>query len=416
MQSSRRKTEGGRMHLVFLASLVPHATPTSGYELANAAIIDALRREGVRVTVLGYAWPDRVAEVAADAIVLGAVDVRTAMASTPQKVRWLARAVGSGMTFASAKVRIASPTRVRTALADLGPYDGYVVNSVQLAGAYPELFHDRPRLFVAHNVEHRSALENAAASAGFQRVLFRREARLLRRIESALCSDARFVFTFSQEDRIALGLDDPARSAVLPLVVGREPMSIAVPRARRCDAALLGTWTWEPNRLGLRWFLDEVTPHLRPSFRVRIGGSVPPGIDAHHPGVEFIGRVPDAPRFLSESSIVPLVSRAGTGVQIKTLEAFELGLPTVATQRSLRGIEDVPANCRVTDDPVAFARALEHAVDHPVEVVDGRIFHERRFERLQTVIRAGLRSLGRPLPIRAGPLPRASDPLRPESG
>src|SRR5690606_21885464 len=130
MQSSRRKTEGGRMHLVFLASLVPHATPTSGYELANAAIIDALRREGVRVTVLGYAWPDRVAEVAADAIVLGAVDVRTAMASTPQKVRWLARAVGSGMTFASAKVRIASPTRVRTALADLGPYDGYVVNSV----------------------------------------------------------------------------------------------------------------------------------------------------------------------------------------------------------------------------------------------------------------------------------------------
>src|SRR5690606_36461504 len=121
---------------------------------------------------------------------------------------------------------------------------------VQLAGAYPELFHDRPRLFVAHNVEHRSALENAAASAGFQRVLFRREARLLRRIESALCSDARFVFTFSQEDRIALGLDDPARSAVLPLVVGREPMSIAVPRARLCDAALLGTWTWEPNRLG----------------------------------------------------------------------------------------------------------------------------------------------------------------------
>jgi UDP-N-acetylmuramate dehydrogenase len=41
------------MHLVFATSIVPQGAPATGYEIANAAIIDALRRAGVRVTVLG---------------------------------------------------------------------------------------------------------------------------------------------------------------------------------------------------------------------------------------------------------------------------------------------------------------------------------------------------------------------------
>ena len=41
------------MHLVFATSIVPDGAPATGYEIANAAIIDALRRAGVRVTVLG---------------------------------------------------------------------------------------------------------------------------------------------------------------------------------------------------------------------------------------------------------------------------------------------------------------------------------------------------------------------------
>ena len=47
------------MHLVFATSIVPDGAPATGYEIANAAIIDALRRAGIRVTVLGFTWPGK---------------------------------------------------------------------------------------------------------------------------------------------------------------------------------------------------------------------------------------------------------------------------------------------------------------------------------------------------------------------
>ena len=47
------------MHLVFVTSIVNHEEPMSGFEIANRVIVDALRRAGHRVTVLGFAWPGR---------------------------------------------------------------------------------------------------------------------------------------------------------------------------------------------------------------------------------------------------------------------------------------------------------------------------------------------------------------------
>ncbi|TGR60024.1 glycosyl transferase, partial [Mesorhizobium sp. M2D.F.Ca.ET.223.01.1.1] len=77
-----------------------------------------------------------------------------------------------------------------------------------------------------------------------------------------------------------------------------------------CDAALIGTWTWQPNRIGLDWFLTKVVPHLKPDFRVRIAGSLPSGVTSTHPGVSFVGRVPDAQAFVSGAAVIPLISTA----------------------------------------------------------------------------------------------------------
>lgn len=383
------------MHLLFATSIVPDGTLGSGYEIANAAIIDALRRAGVRVTVLGFTWPGKHAADPQDTIVLGAVDVRTENASISQKVRWLASAVLSGLTFSSVKLRAASSAEVRRAVSAAGPFDAYVLNSVQFAGAFEGLLDDKPSIFIAHNVEFRSAEENArAAQTVFQRALFKREARLLRQLESRLCRKARFVFTLAEEDRVALGVASRDRSVALPLITRLEPPPPRAPRKLDCDAALIGTWTWQPNRIGLDWFLDAVTPHLRPDFRISIAGQAPADIRSSHPGVKFVGRVVDAQEFIRGAAVAPLVSRAGTGVQLKTIETFELGLPSVATTSSLRGIDHRPANCVVTDDPAAFAAALERAAAGRSGDVDGAAFHERQRKALDAGISRGLESIG----------------------
>ncbi|RWQ36722.1 MAG: glycosyltransferase [Mesorhizobium sp.] len=381
------------MHLLFATSIVPDGALASGYEIANAAIIAALRRAGARVTVIGFTWPGKPASDPQNTIVLGAVDVRTESASSLQKLAWVAKAMLSGLTFASVKLRVVSDSEVQAAVERAGPFDGYVLNSVQFAGAFESLFGDRPSIFVAHNVEHSSALQNAVAAGGlFQRMLFRREAKLLKVIEARLCRRARFVFTLAEEDRSALGVGSDDRSAMLPLVTWAEPPAQKTLRRIDCDAALIGTWTWQPNRIGLDWFLDKVVPHLRPDFRVRIAGSVPPGVISTHPGVEFVGRVPDAQAFVRSAAVIPLISTSGSGVQLKTIETFELGLPSVATSHSLRGIDHRPVNCVVADDPVAFAGALEAATAN-VRDVDGSAFHRRQVKALDAAIRLGLKKL-----------------------
>ncbi|ESY66234.1 MULTISPECIES: glycosyltransferase family 4 protein [Mesorhizobium] len=380
------------MHLLFATSIVPDGALASGYEIANAAIIAALRRAGARVTVIGFTWPGRAAADPENTVVLGSVDVRTENASAPQKLAWVGKAMLSGLTFASVKLRAVSDSDVLAAIERAGPFDGYVLNSVQFAGAFEKLFEDLPSIFVAHNVEHLSARENAAAATGiFQRLLFRREARLLEVVEERLCRHARFVFTLAEEDRAALGVASDDRSAVLPLVTGAKARK--GPRHIDCDAALIGTWTWQPNRIGLDWFLDKVVPHLRLDFRIRIAGSMPSGVTSAHPGVEFVGRVPDAQAFVRAAAVIPLISTAGSGVQLKTIETFELGLPSVATSRSLRGIDYRPANCVVTDDPHGFARALEAAAAD-IRDVDGSAFHREQIRALDAAIRLGLEKIG----------------------
>lgn len=378
------------MHLLFVTSIVPDGTGTSGYEIANAAIIDALRRAGVRVTVIGFTWPGKVPSNPDETIVLGSVDLRTESASPSRKLAWLAQAVASGLTFSSAKLRIASEADMRAAIARAGPVDGYVLNSVQLAAAYETLFRDRPALFVAHNVEHRSAEENAqAAESVVQRTLFRREAKLLKAIEERLCARARFVFTLAEEDRAALGVADDARSAALPLVTRLKAVR-PTPRRIEYDAALIGTWTWQPNRIGLDWFLREVVPHLDPAMSIHIAGHLPAGYASDHPGVRFVGRVPDADDFVRGAAVIPLISRAGTGVQLKTIETFELGLPSVATSSALRGLDHLPENCIAADDPRDFARALQRAASDRLPDVDGSGFHARQIAELDRRIARGL--------------------------
>lgn len=382
------------MHLLFATSIVPDGALSSGYEIANQAIVDALRRNGVRVTVLGFAWPGKAPSDPDNTIVLGELDVRTDTAPLSRKLAWLATALASGRTFASAKLRVVSEGDVRRAIAGAGPFDGYILNSVQMAAAFENVFRDKPSIFVAHNVEYRSAAENARAAANaFQRALFRREAQLLEVVERRLCANARFVFTLAEEDRVELDVDDDSRSVALPLVTRSQPPPQHGERRIVCDAALIGTWTWEPNRIGLEWFLTKVVPNLRDEFRVDIAGSVPSGVASRHPGVRFVGRVPDAQAFVRSAAVIPLVSTSGSGVQLKTIETFELGLPSVATAHSLRGIAYKPSNCTTTDDPVEFARALERTVDQKVSDVDGSDFHRRQIAALDKAVAVGLGKL-----------------------
>jgi hypothetical protein len=104
--------------------------------------------------------------------------------------------------------------------------------------------------------------------------------------------------------------------------------------------------------------------------------------------------VPDAREFLLSCRTLALASRAGTGVQLKTIEAMQLGAAAVATSLSCRGFTEIPANFRIADEPRAFAAALIDLVGAARAGtslrLDGAAFMARQRAALSSALERGL--------------------------
>jgi len=347
------------VRLAFLTALIPVEKPDTGFEIANAAILSALRAAGHEVRAFGFLRPGETPADPAGSVVIDHVAIENAEVGRRAKLRWLAKALASGLPVACAKLRLAGEGRLVDAVRAQGPFDALILNSVMLPGAFPELLELGPCVLVEHNIEHVSARQSAA-HAGNPVVawLYAREARLLETIERRLWEKARFVWTLAEEDKAALGPACEHKAAVLPLVSGAaRPISGSQPEPVH-DIGLIGTWSWAPNFIGLDWFLREVCPLLPGDVTVAVAGRLPPGLEAPSPQVRLLGRVPDADDFLRSCRLVALSSRAGTGVQLKTVQAMQLGLPAVSTALSCRGFTEIPDNFTLADTPQAFADAL----------------------------------------------------------
>ncbi|KRE06354.1 hypothetical protein ASE63_24320 [Bosea sp. Root381] len=385
------------MRLAFLTSLVPVARPDTGFEIANAAILDALRAAGHEVIAFGFQRPGEVPADPEQAVVIAQADIENAAVGAGQKLRWIAAALANGLPVACAKLRLLGDGRLVEAVKARGPFDAIVLNSVMLPGAFPELLALGPCLLVEHNIEHVSARQNAEhARNPLMRPLFAREARTLERVERRLWREAHFVWTLADEDRAGLGPELAAKSAVLPLVSNRrEPPPAAGDELKPAyDAGLIGTWSWAPNFIGLDWFLREVCPLLPADFSVAVAGRLPAAMAQLPPQVTLLGRVPAADAFLRSCRIVALSSRAGTGVQLKTVEALELGLPAVATTLSCRGFTGMPDNVTRADTPAAFAEALVARVvairAGDRQRIDGAAFMAQQRKALADALERGL--------------------------
>lgn len=348
------------MHLLFISSLLPEDSPESGFEIANDAIIQEYRRQGVRLSFAGFRRPGSRAPREGE-ISLGEMAIENAAVGGRQKLAWLAKAVSSGLPVSAAKLAVLSERALRARLAEAGPVDGYILNSIQMPTAYPFLVTAKPSVYVAHNVEHRSADENADNARSLATTLvYRREARLLKRAEARVCAGAAVIHTLSREDGALLGLGGDARCHPLALSIGRKTLPDDGRRTQ--DVGLVGTWSWAPNRVGLDWFVEEVVPLLPQDMGITIAGRFDGTPPKAPPNVTFLGRVDDAQAFVRASRVIALATRGGTGVQLKTIETFEEGIPAVATRPALRGVDALPETVRVADDAESFALALIETV------------------------------------------------------
>jgi hypothetical protein len=127
----------------------------------------------------------------------------------------------------------------------------------------------------------------------------------------------------------------------------------------------LGTWAWEANAVGLRWFVQEVVPMLPEGLDIRVAGIGADDTVAGAPSVKAVGRVPDAVEFLRSARVVVIPTQAGGGVQIKSIDAISTGARIVATSLAVRGIGEIPPHVVVVDGEQDFAAAVAGMLAEP---------------------------------------------------
>lgn len=206
----------------------------------------------------------------------------------------------------------------------------------------------------------------------WQRRLWQREAALLRDYETGLLRRFDAVLTVTDVDREHLLALLPAeqrpemgeRVTAVPICVDPTAQPLAPWDDPGPQILSLGTMFWPPNVEGVLWFAEVVLPHIVarvPTARFVIAGKNPPprvaALAQEH--VVVTGFVPDPRPLLAQSRVFVVPLRAGGGMRVKVVDAWQWGLPLVSTTIGAEGIETCPGeNILLADEPEAFAAAV----------------------------------------------------------
>lgn len=369
------------MNVLYCTTVLPGAKRTGG-EIATQGIIDALRAVGHSVEVLGYQRPGDLRALDSGESLVERRAIETD-ASGLQGYLWLLGAIVSGRPYSSFKYESARYRSLLKARLDDGAIDLVVMDHAQMGFLLDAVPPEIATVFVAHNVEEAIYAEQQATAKGLRRWLLQREAKAIADMERSLAKRAQQVWTLTSTDSkhfsavygaaSVCAFDLPGHVSVAP---GSDTSTV------QWDIGLIGTWTWGANAKGLQWFMSEVFPLLDKKLRVAIAGK---GAEAFATaGVTLLGFVPDAVDFLRECAVVAVPSVAGSGVQVKTLDAIAAGRPLVATSIALRGISSPPKSVTMTDDPAAFVAAMQAEVSQQksaldLDAIDWAITRKRMF-------------------------------------
>lgn len=345
---------------LFLTTVLPSGRFT-GSEVASQCFIEALRRCGCEVSVLGYQRAGDRPALGADEHAVAERPIETSEAGA-RVFTWMGSGLVRHLPYSSAKYRSSGYVRAaRDLFAESSP-ELVVLDHAQLFWLTSAIPAGTPLVLLAHNLEHELyATEAPRRRHALDRWVYRREARLLEAIEEGLARRATEVWTLTEHDCSGFGRLRAKRTRSFAFPCQVSAVSHAdVPK--EYDVCLLGSWTWRPNAEGLRWFIEAVHPLLPPNISIHVGGRGADWLRDYHPSVRYHGLVPDAQAFLRRARVVAVPSTRGAGIQIKTLDAIASGSAVVATPIALRGIEDPPRSVSVGPTAAEFADRIRFLV------------------------------------------------------
>lgn len=267
-------------------------------------------------------------------------------------------------------------------------YDVAVLEHIW-TGAYLGLFRRFAELLVLdlHNVEsawHASSANTARFPHAAIHRSFGKSAAQLERLWLPLADIV--LVTSEQDAERARALAPASRISVYPNAIPHRE-----PPVREPDFAIAfsGNLEYEPNRDGLRWFIQEVWPALKRRFSglelLLIGKNehaLPPALRSA-PSVTCTGWVADPFESLGSARLCIAPLRSGSGTRLKIIEAWAAERAVVSTSIGAEGLGAKDQDSiLIADRPGDFADAvgrllIDHALRQKIATNGRKIFQQK---------------------------------------
>lgn len=205
----------------------------------------------------------------------------------------------------------------------------------------------------AHNVEHAIWQRGLGDEPWYRRNYVAMQARRLKRWESDIAQKVDSIWAISPEDALWFkGFGRPTR--ILPCTFDPRHGAWNASGSNLSRAYHLGALDWLPNVRGMKWFLEEVVPHLKYAEVDVYSRQWPFGAVSNR--ISYRSDLPD----FSEYGVFIAPIRSGSGMRIKLLEAMARGKAIVTTTLGAEGLQAVQGtHLLLADSPREFASALD---------------------------------------------------------
>lgn len=221
-----------------------------------------------------------------------------------------------------------------------------------------------------HNCEYvimQRHYENA--ENGLKKLFLKLEFQKLQRFEAKMLQCVNKVLVLSKEDKEQL--DRIAKRQydydIIPIGVAEHKKKDFSVRNEDCLKLLfLGTMTWEPNRSGLLWFLQNVIPELEKqncAYSLDIVGKNPSyeikQIADKNEKIHVAGYVESTEAYFEKCDVMIVPLFVGSGQRVKIIESFSRGFPVISTTVGAEGLEYVDgSSILIADDVMQFVEAI----------------------------------------------------------